>query len=53
MIADSSEIQSILDTATTMLQQLDGQVLDVLAVSKPPDKVLLLRLTPRLLFKHL
>jgi hypothetical protein len=37
MNSDSSAIQKILDTATTLIQQLDGQVLDVLAVSKPPD----------------
>ena len=37
MNSDSSAIQNILDVATALIQQLDGQVLDVLAVSKPPD----------------
>jgi len=37
MLSTSNTIQDILDTATTLIQQLDGQILDVLAVSKPPD----------------
>lgn len=37
MIPDTAAIPQILDTATILISQLEGQVLDVLAVSKPPD----------------
>ncbi|MBI4673581.1 MAG: hypothetical protein HY741_18165 [Chloroflexi bacterium] len=37
MTTYSSEIERILNQATSLIQNLDGQVLDVLAVSKPPD----------------